>query len=239
LESWQYQSAADLDQSLSERLRRFPREPDMLQYGVRSAAALAMRGWLKAYHRFEIVGRENLPAKESCILVCNHASHLDAPCLMSALPLRRLHRAFSAAAADYFFTSIPRVATAVLIVNALPFHREVHVRQSISLCCELLANPGNILIIFPEGTRSTTGAISEFKPGIGVLLARTNVPVIPCYLDGAFAALPKGAVLPRPKKIRCIVGKPRNYTNPDDKHAARDICHDLQTAVEELRNQET
>src|SRR5712691_9167680 len=101
MKEWHYDPAQDLEQPLVERLRRFPREPDMLVYVLRSLAALTMRGWLRTYHRLEIVGRGNLPAEGSFVMVANHSSHLDALCLLSALPLKKLHRAFPAAAADY------------------------------------------------------------------------------------------------------------------------------------------
>lgn len=180
MDEWRYDTARDLDQTIVERLRRFPREPDMLVYGLRSLAALGLRVWLCFYHRLEVMGREHLPTEGSFVLVANHTSHLDTLCLLSVLPLKKLHRAFPAASVDYFFTSVPRIAIAAVVVNALPFDRKVHTHQSLSLCKELLANPGNILILFPEGTRSTTGVIGEFKPGIGLLLAGIDVPVLPC-----------------------------------------------------------
>jgi 1-acyl-sn-glycerol-3-phosphate acyltransferase len=235
METWHYDLPADLDQPFIERLRRFPREPDMLSYGVRSACALVLRTWLKAYHRLRIVGRENLPAGRSCVIVANHASHLDALCLLSAVPLRQLHQAFPAAAADYFFVKIPRLALSVLVVNALPFHRDGHMRQSLAVCRELLAKPGNILIIFPEGTRSTTGQIGPFKPGVGLLVAGSDVPVIPCHLSGTHRAMPKGAVFPRPVRIELRIGRPRTYAEyAQDPDSARKISQDLQNAVMEL-----
>ena len=165
MKKWQYAPAADLDQTLVERLRNFPREPDMLVYGLRSLVALIIRALLKTYCRFEIVGEEHLRSNRSFVLVANHSSHLDTVCLLAGLPLRRLHRAFPAAAADYFFKSVPRTWFATVVVNALPFARQTHVRQSLAICGELLANAGNVLIIFPEGTRSVTGKLQEFKGG--------------------------------------------------------------------------
>src|SRR5262249_3540357 len=143
-------------------------------------------------------GREHLPAEGSFVLAANHASHLDTVCLLAALPLKKLHRAFPAAAQDYFFVGVPRLAAAAIVVNALPFARQTHVRQSLDLCRQLLANPGNILVLFPEGTRSTTGRVGEFRPGIGLLIAGSTVPVVPCHLGGAFEAWPKGQTLPSP-----------------------------------------
>jgi 1-acyl-sn-glycerol-3-phosphate acyltransferase len=234
---WSYDTAEDLDQPLVERLRRFPREPDMLMYGLRSVAALAMRGWLRLYHRLEIVGRENLLANDSFVIVANHTSHLDALCILAALPLRKLHRVFPAAARDYFFVSLPRMALAAVVVNALPFERSIQCRQSLALCRELLVNPGNVLILFPEGTRSTTGDVGEFRPGVGTLVAGTKVPVVPCNLAGAFAAWPKGRALPRPAGLRLTIGVPRSFaTFPANKTGAERIALELRDAVIELGN---
>src|ERR1700719_1312663 len=187
MKRWHYDTASDLDRTLVERLRRFPREPDMLVYGLRSLGALVIRAWLRIYHRFEIVGHENLRTNRSLVIVANHCSHLDTLCLLSALPLGKLHRAFPAAASDYFFQTIPRLWIAV-IVNALPFARQMKARQSLLVCEQLLGNPGTILIIFPEGTRSPTGQIQEFKSGIGALVAGRDVAVVPCFVDGSFRA---------------------------------------------------
>src|SRR3954466_10316298 len=101
MKKWHYDSPQDLDQSLVDRLRRFPREPDMLIYAVRSAVALIIRAWLRVYFRFEIVGHEYLRTNRSLVMVANHSSHVDTLCLLAALPLRKLHCAFPASAADY------------------------------------------------------------------------------------------------------------------------------------------
>lgn len=235
MKQWHYDSTQDVELTAIDRLRRFPREPDMLVYGLRSVVALLIRAWLRAWHRFEIVGHEHLRTNRSLVMVANHSSHLDTLCLLAALPLRRLHCAFPAAAEDYFFRSVPRTWIAAVVVNALPFARQANVRQSLSICTELLGDPGNILIIFPEGTRSKDGRTQEFKCGIGALLAGRDVSVLPCYLDGAFRAWPKGQRLPRPKKVRLIVGEPRNYAS---RHADKiDICNiasELEHAVKEL-----
>src|SRR6266704_4921403 len=235
MKKWRYDSVHDLDQTLVERLRRFPREPDMLVYSIRSLVALILRAWLRTYHRFEIVGHEHLRTNRSFVIVANHSSHLDTLCLLAALPLRKLHRAFPAAAADYFFQSVPRTFVAAVVANALPFARRVRVRRSLSICSELLDDPENILIIFPEGTRSETGETREFKSGIGALVAGRDVTVLPCYLQGAFRAWPKGRRLPRPKKVRLIVGAPRNYSSRNANKI--DICTiaaELHRAVKEL-----
>ncbi len=151
---WHYDTFEDLDQSMIERLRRFPREPDILVYSARIVAAAILRAWLKVYHRLRIIGRANLPREGSFVLAANHASHLDTLSIIAALPMQKLHRVFPAAAKDFFFVNVPRTAIATVMVNALPFNRETNIRQSLNLCKQLLDNPGNVLLIFPEGTRS-------------------------------------------------------------------------------------
>jgi 1-acyl-sn-glycerol-3-phosphate acyltransferase len=236
MRKWLYDSARDVDQAPVDRLRQFPREPDMFVYGLRSLAALIIRSLLRIYNHFEIIGHQNLRTNRSLVLVANHCSHIDTLCLLAALPLRKLHRAFPAAASDYFFQSVPRLWAAAILVNALPFARQARVRQSLSLCRELLADPGTILIIFPEGTRSTTGEVGEFKSGIGALVAGRDVAVAPCFIDGSFRAWPKGKRLPRPRKVRLIVATPRNYR--DRRTDKIDICAiaaELRDAVNGLR----
>jgi 1-acyl-sn-glycerol-3-phosphate acyltransferase len=224
-----------LERRAVDRLRRFPREPDLIVYGFRSVFALIIRGLLRFYVRLEIRGAENLPNDESFVLVANHSSHLDTLCLLAALPLRRLHRAFPVAAEDYFFRSLPRTWFAAVVMNALPFARQVRMREGLFICAQLLAQPGNVLIIFPEGTRSQTGEMRPFKSGIGALLAGRDVSVLPCHLQGAFRAWPKGRRLPRPRKVRLIIGAPRNFAERGGER--NDLCaiaEELRDAVREL-----
>ena len=236
MKRWRYDSARDLEQAPIDRLRQFPREPDMLVYGLRSLCALIIRGLLRVYNRFEIIGHENLRTNRSLVIVANHCSHLDTLCLLAALPLQKLHRAFPVAASDYFFQRVPRLWAAAVLVNALPFGRHGRTRKSLTICSELLANPGTILIIFPEGTRSTTGEINEFKSGIGALVAGKDLAVVPCFIDGTFRAWPKGKRFPRPQKLRLIVGTPRNYRErTTDKIDISTIAAELRGAVNDLR----
>jgi len=212
MKAWHYDSACDVDQPLVDRLRRFPREPDMLVYGVRALIALIIRGWLRIYHRFEIIGHENLRTNRSLVIVANHSSHLDTLCLLAALPLGNCIAAFPAAAADYFFQSVPRTFVAAVVTNALPFARRVRVRRSLSICSKLLSDPENILIIFPEGTRSETGETRNSN--------RESARSSPdgrhrsaLYLQGALSRVAEGQASAASKKVRLIVGAPRNYSS--------------------------
>jgi 1-acyl-sn-glycerol-3-phosphate acyltransferase len=226
------QVAAPIDLSVMERLRAFPRLERFLVHGMRLLAAVAVRAWLFLYHRLTIVGRQNLPSAGSFVLVANHASHLDALCLLSALPLRRLHRAFPAAAKDYFCVNAVRALLAKVIVNALPFDRYLDLGLSLSVCKRVLEEQGNVLIFFPEGTRTGGTDPGEFKPGIALLTAGRNIPVVPCHLAGTHGALPKGAWIPRPKTLRLTIGEPRTYAHlSGSKESVKYICRDLRETV--------
>ena len=217
-------------------LRDFSREPGVLVRGVRLLAAVVMRAWLQVYDRLTIVGRQNLPADRSFILVANHASHLDTLCLLSALPVRQLHRTFPVAASEYFRVNRLLFFLAKLIVNLLPFDRQFAYWYSLSVCAQLLREkPGTILILFPEGTRTGGSEPGEFRPGVALLAAGRDIPVVPCHLAGTHAALPKGAWFPRPRAVRLTIGAPRVYAHlPATKESRTQICRELREAVMSL-----
>jgi 1-acyl-sn-glycerol-3-phosphate acyltransferase len=234
VDDWSYEPAPDLEQSVAERMQHFPRYPDMTIYALRSGFQIALRAFLRGYHRIDVQGREHLPVDGSFVMVCNHSSHLDALCLLSSLPLRRVHRAFPVAAADYFFSSLPRSFISVVFVNGLPFNRDGKGGDSLEVCRQLLARPGgNILILFPEGTRDTSGRIGRFRSGIGRLVAGTRTPVVPCHLSGAQKAFPKGALLPRPRPLRLHIGRARTFpdVSPRDYEAVAALCAELREDV--------
>ena len=235
MENWQYRPSPGIGTPVAESLRSFPREPGMLAYAIRSIAALLLRVWLRTYHRLKIEGRENLPKRGSYVLVCNHTSHLDALCLQCAVPLSRIHFCFPAAAADYFFSSLPRSAVSAIVINALPFDRQANGAESLARCSEVLEKAGNILILFPEGTRTTTGSMGRFRSGIGRLAAGHDVDVLPCHLDGGIEAWPKGRLFPRPRRLRLRIGQTRNYGHLDrSPSSVRAVCTDLELRVAEL-----
>ena len=210
-------------------------EPGFVVRGVRSVAAVMLRGWLRVYDRFTIAGRHHLPTEGSFILVANHASHLDTLCLLSALPIRQLHRAFPLAAADYLCVNPLRAFFAKLMVNVMPFDRRQVPWHSLSACSELLRKPGTVLILFPEGTRNDGAEVGEFKPGVGLLAAGHDVPVVPCHIAGTHAALPKGAWWPRPKAVRLTIGAPITFAHlPATKESRTRVCTDLRDAVMSL-----
>jgi 1-acyl-sn-glycerol-3-phosphate acyltransferase len=235
MDNWKYHPSPGIGTSVPERLRSFPREPGMLAYAIRSVAALLLRVWMQTYHRLRIDGRDNLPASGSYVLVCNHTSHLDTLCLLSSVPISSIHHCFPAAAADYFFSSLPRTAISAVLINALPFDRNAKGARSLAMCSALLNEKGNILILFPEGTRTTTGAMARFRSGIGRLAAGNDINVLPCHLEGGLRAWPKGKLFPRPRKLHLRIGQVKNYRHLDPSPASvRAVCAELEEHVAKL-----
>jgi 1-acyl-sn-glycerol-3-phosphate acyltransferase len=233
---WPTAWTPDLAAALSSRLTACPRRPALMVRSLRAIWASTLRGYLKTYHRLEIVGREHLPSDgRSFVMIANHASHLDALCLLSALPRESLDRAYPVAAEDYFFATLPRLAASAIFINAIPFGRQSNVRSSMDRCRQLLRERGNILIIFPEGTRSRDGQLAPFRPGIGNLLAAFDVPAVPCAILGSHRAMPKGSFIPRPRKLRLTVGQPQSFTHCErGRESSHAIARQLRSAVEDL-----
>ena len=187
---------------------------------LRVAIQLGMRAALRTYNRLDVVGRENLPRDTSFVMICNHSSHLDAVCLLASLPLTRVHNAFPVAAADYFFSTPLRSILSTIAVNGLPLDRH-NGRDGLEACRRLLTDSKTVLIIFPEGTRTCSGTIGRFRSGAVRLVAGSDIPVVPCYLSGAFGVWPKGQLLPRPGTLRLVIGRPQTFRNvPSDDYAA-------------------
>ncbi|WP_205857834.1 lysophospholipid acyltransferase family protein, partial [Phytoactinopolyspora endophytica] len=126
----------------------------------------------------------------SFVVVSNHASHLDTPLVLGALP-RRLSRYLAAgAAADYFFEVRWRKWLTSLVFNTFPVDR-TGARAHSGVSKRLLSR-GVPLLIFPEGGRSPSGRIGGFKPGAAALAIACGVPCVPVAIVGAHEAMPRG-----------------------------------------------
>jgi 1-acyl-sn-glycerol-3-phosphate acyltransferase len=133
------------------------------------------------------------------------------------LPPRLRRRIAVAAAADYFFESKPLATFAALALGAFPFHRQGAVSTSLAHCGDL-ADDGYGILVFPEGTRSADGSLQPFKAGIGLLARELQLPVVPVYLQGLHAILPKGGKWPRTGPLEVRVGEPMRL-GPDVSNA--------------------
>jgi 1-acyl-sn-glycerol-3-phosphate acyltransferase len=232
---WQFRPARDTELSPVARLRSHSREVGLAGALVQLAWRRGVRRYLQLFHKLEVVGRENLPASTPYILIANHSSHLDAMSLGAMLRGPAARRAFALAAGDVFFGSVRASAFAAWAVNALPVWRKRTSSKDLNGLRERLEEDGLVYILFPEGTRSRNGEMGRFLPGIGALVAGGPVPVVPCYLEGAYACWPAGRKFPRPGKLRLRIGTPLEFSAiANDKAGWMDIARQCEASVRAL-----
>ena len=160
------------------------------------------------YARPRVTGLEHLDGITGPLLFAtNHTSHLDSIAVLQALPARLRNRTAVAGAEDYFFQSWWLGKVSSLAVNAFPFAREGAIRPSLEYCAWLVDGGWSVLI-YPEGTRSVSGEIGEFKSGTGLLAGQLGIPVVPIRLVGHADILPKGRTLPRKGHAEVHFGSP-------------------------------
>jgi 1-acyl-sn-glycerol-3-phosphate acyltransferase len=132
----------------------------------------------------DIRGVENLRPSETMIFAVNHVSHLDTPLVLSALPTAVRRRTVVAAAMDTFFMSRRKAFRTVATFNAIPIERHKVNRRSAEIAAGLLSE-GWHLLIYPEGGRTTSGDLQEFKGGVAYLAEKTGARIIPVFVKGA------------------------------------------------------
>ncbi|MBB6428652.1 lysophospholipid acyltransferase family protein [Algisphaera agarilytica] len=230
------QPAKDLGLPEAERAKSLQREPGLVSLLASHAWWGVVRVYLKLFHRLAIEGRQHLPAEPPFVLVANHSSHLDALALAAALPARHRRYVFPISAGDVFFETKFATAFSALCLNALPMWRKNAGRHAMGQLRERLAAGDAGFILFPEGTRSPDGVMKKFRAGVGMLVAGTDVPIVPCYIDGAYHALPKGSAVPRPRTLKVTIGPPLRFADQaNDKAGWSAVSEQLHGAVEDLR----
>lgn len=153
--------------------------------------------------------RERIPIKGPAIVVSNHNSHLDTLVLMTLLPWPLLPRLRPVAAKDYFLRNRILAWFALNIMHIIPLEREIIDRHQdpLAACAEALQN-GDILILFPEGSRGDPEQMGTFKSGIAHLAKRhPDVPITPIFLHGLGKALPKGEAVLVPFFCDVFIGE--------------------------------
>lgn len=156
----------------------------------------------KPLFRLEIHGGDNIPAQGSCILASNHASFLDPPLI--GCVAKRKRRAVRFMARDTLYKSI--FGTILRNVHTIPLSREKGDVGALRTALRAIKG-GNLVALFPEGTRTPDGELHEPKGGVAFLMAKSAVPVVPIYIEGTFQAFPKGAKFVHPHKVRIFVGQ--------------------------------
>jgi long-chain acyl-CoA synthetase len=151
--------------------------------------------------RLRVEGRSRLHGVEPpVIFVANHVSHFDTPVVLAALPWRWRRRVAPAMSQDFFrsyfeprgrwdeqrWQAMGEYYLACGLFNAYPLPQKLGgTRRALQYTGELI-DQGYCPLVFPEGTRSPTGNLQPFKPGIALMAQRLRVPVVPIFIEGLF-----------------------------------------------------
>ncbi len=206
----------------------------------------ALRNFSRTYFDLSLFNEKFIPESGAYILAANHASHLDTVVMISALTqalgVRKSRRLHIIGARDYFFEGPFKSWFFSTCMNVVPIERDELSLNGLRRLGSILAF-GEPILIFPEGTRSRSGQMQEFKPGVGLVAWEQKVPILPVYLKGTYDAMPAGKALPKRFPISVVFGEMiemRQYekiaftSNKD--HLYRQITADVKNAIEKIGN---
>lgn len=180
--------------------------PEPLAKAGRAVLEAAQRAIYGGVFDVKTSGKNFIPQNRNFLVIANHASHLDMG-LVKVVLGEQGNRLVALAARDYFFNSSIKRAYFENFTNLIPMERHGSLRESLRMAGESL-HQGYNLLIFPEGTRSTSGELLEFKPTLGYLTLTYGVDILPLYLKGTYDALPKGGLWPQSRDLEVRIGPP-------------------------------
>lgn len=192
------------------------------------------------WFQMKCYGLESIPQDRPYIIAANHSSHLDAGAIITSL-WQKTDGVYCLVAKDYFCDRFVKEWFVRTFFNAIPFDRR---GQSIDGIrdCDRVVDKRRPVIVFPEGTRSRTGKLQPFKPGLGFLALQLNVPIVPVYIEGTYQALPKGKWVPHRHPIQVHFGSPLEimpYLGKQEKVNSRqlyqEIVNDVSDAIARLQ----
>lgn len=171
--------------------------------------------YLRVWHRLRIEGREHLPRAGGVLIVSNHQSFLDIPLVAVAAPRHVAYVARSTLASSRLVAFLMRESGSVFVRQNTADRAALE--DMIAHLCE-----GDCVAVFPEGTRTHDGRLGAFRPGAAVAARRAGVPVVPLAITGAFRALPRGRLFPRPLRLEVRFGPPLDGRSEDALERARE-----------------
>ena len=192
---------------------------DLYTFGQKACGTV-----LRTLYKPKIIGAENIPETGSVLLCCNHIHNFDPPLLGSFID-RKIHYM---AKAELF--NIPLLKTVLPKVGAFPVKRGMSDKQAMRMALSILKE-GNVLGLFPEGTRSKTGELGKGLTGAGFFALRTDAVVIPSAIIGPYKTF-------HPLKV--VYGAPLDFTEMRaDKKSAEEATAYIMDGIRSLIEQHT
>jgi len=230
---------------------RVDRLPSERPAGERTVVDRALLHWslsgleavYRTYFHFEPPQVEGaLPSAGAYIIAANHTSHLDVGAILTAVATTRgrdaAARLHVLGARDYFFDNAFKSWFFSRFFNVVPIRREQTGLDGVRVARGILA-AGEPVLIFPEATRSRTGGMQAFKPGLGLLAFEANAAIVPAHIEGTYRALPAGRLVPRSLPVRVRFGRPISMEQYRSNGGGKDevyrrIADDVRTRIELL-----
>jgi 1-acyl-sn-glycerol-3-phosphate acyltransferase len=196
----------------------------------------------KAIFRPWIVGRRDIPVEGGAILASNHLSFIDS----IFLPLMIDRRVSFLAKSDYFTgKGLKGWATRFFLMASgqLPIDRSGGKASEASLNTGLqVLGRGDLLGIYPEGTRSPDGKLYRGRTGIARMALEAHVPVVPVVMVDTDTMMPIGAKVPRVIRIGIVIGEPLDFSRFEgmegDRYILRSVTDEIMVALQRLGEQQ-
>jgi len=182
----------------------------------------------------EVEGLENLPSGGGYILAPNHECYIDNIFVASVLPAKLQKNMAVIGAKEFFDKAVTRLIAK--LCHTIPVDRN-QVSSSVLQIGAQVLKMGKILLIHPEGTRSPDGQLLPYKTGAAILADYAQCPIIPVHIEGAHEFWPKGAKLPKKRRLISVTfGKPVMPVKPRHEQT-RTVQKDAQVMTERLVEQ--
>jgi 1-acyl-sn-glycerol-3-phosphate acyltransferase len=227
-----------IDKRLADRRIALPEGHERGEVMSTGQAVVYRLTWLLAntvartYFRARVRGSEHVPAAGPCIIAPVHRSNLDTP-FIGVLTRRRMRfmgkeslwkRGWSA----WYFTA----------AGGFPVERATADRSALNACAEVLER-GELLVLFPEGTRQEGPVINEMFDGAAWLACREQCPIVPVGIGGSARAMGKGVKVPHPTRMTLVAGEaimppPRTDAGRVSRKAVRELTEQLRARLQEL-----
>jgi len=178
----------------------------------------------RLFNRWEVTGREHVPAHGGVLIIANHTSYSDPPIVGAAFP-RPVH--FMAKAGLFFFPLGPIIRR----THAFPVRRGAGNREALRRAISLLKE-GKVLLIFPEGTRSPQGKLIPLEQGAAFVALSSGAQVVPVGIDGGDRLLPLHSFLIRPAKLRVRIGPPLDLSDLRGERVTREAIQAVAERME-------
>ncbi|WP_311445653.1 lysophospholipid acyltransferase family protein [Frankia nepalensis] len=219
---------------------RIPIRTDAVSRLCYSFVRLVLRPVLLCVWRPRVFGAENIPRTGGVILASNHLSFLDS-FFLGAVTRRRIT---FLAKSEYFTTPgrrgwLTRVFFTAVGQLSVDRNNQQKAGAALGSAVQLLSR-GELVGIYPEGTRSPDGRLYRARTGVARMALEAGVPVIPVALIGTFQVLPTGRRLPRLRPVDIRFGAPldlRQHGKTPDAQAARAAADEVMAAIQSLSGQ--